>query len=111
MAGTIVQGTLDGDSAVDPNLVENVEVTTGSFNGVVPWLDPIHTAPDETFAFFPNSNTVSFDGSGMDLAVFASTFSGGPFCCASLPKATNSPSCPAWWGTSSTRCSRPTAGS
>ena len=72
--GTIVLGTLDGDiSVTDANLVENVVVTTASLNGIVPFLDPILTAPDEPLASFPDSDTVSFDGSGMDLAVFAST--------------------------------------
>ena len=71
--GTFVQGTLDGDiSLADANLVENVEVTSASLNGTVPFRDPITTAP-ETFAPFPDSDTVSFDGLGMDLAVLGST--------------------------------------
>ena len=59
--GTTVEGMLDGDiSPTDPNLVENVVVTMVVVDGIAPFV-PTSTSPDH--------NTVSFDGSHMDLEV------------------------------------------
>ena len=61
--GTTVDGMLEGDiSPTDPNLVENVVVTMVVIDGgVVSPFVPTSTSPDR--------NTVSFDGSHMDLEV------------------------------------------
>ena len=77
--GDSVDGMLDGDvSATDPNLVENAKVTMLVINGVTPFVGDIVTAPDLSFAFFPDSDTVSFDGSDVDLAVFGTVEFPGP---------------------------------
>lgn len=61
--GTTVEGLLEGDlSATDPNLIENVVVTSVVVDGgAVATFEPTSTSPDH--------DTVSFDGSEMDLEV------------------------------------------
>ena len=62
-AGTTVEGMLDGDiSPADPNVVGNVVVTMVAIDGG-------GVSPFTVTSTLPDHNTVSFDGSQMDLAV------------------------------------------
>ena len=61
--GNTVEGMLDGDiSPTDPNVVENVVVTMVVIDGGV-------VSPFTVTSTLPDHNTVSFDGSQMDLEV------------------------------------------
>ena len=61
--GNTVEGMLDGDiSPTDPNVVENVVVTMVVIDGGV-------VSPFTVTLTLPDHNTVSFDGSQMDLLV------------------------------------------